>query len=95
MKEAEKTVSEPASEPAPEPTPEPIAEPEPEVAEVVKKDSVQEAVDKVQASKEGHIGTLDGGDQEGAGETASWNSRQAYTNGEQSSFLKRLPRSRH
>lgn len=87
MKEAEKTVSEPA--------PEPIAEPEPEVAEVVKKDSVQEAVDKAQASKEGHIGILDGGDQEGAGETASWNSRHAYTNGEQSSFLKRLPRSRH
>lgn len=91
MKEAEKTVS----EPAPEPAPEPIAEPEPEVAEVVKKDSVQEAVDKAQASKEGHIGILDGGDQEGAGETASWNSRHAYTNGEQSSFLKRLPRSRH
>lgn len=59
MKEAEKTVSEPA--------PESSTEPEPEIAEVAKKDSLQEAVDKVQASKEGHIGSLDGGDQEGAG----------------------------
>jgi len=58
-------------EPVKEPAPEPIAEPEPEVAEVAKKDSVQEAVDKVQASKNGHIGSLDGGDSEGAGRTAS------------------------
>lgn len=39
----------------------------PEIAEVAKKDSLQEAVDKAQASKEGHIGSLDGGDKEGAG----------------------------
>jgi len=63
VKEAEKTVSEPA--------PEPIAEPEPEVAEVAKRDSIQEAVEKVQASKEGHIGSLDGGDSEGAGKSTS------------------------
>lgn len=88
MKEVEKTVSEPA--------PEPIAEPEPEVAEVAKRDSVQEAVDKVQASKEGHIGTLDGGEQEGAGITFPQKYAPClYTNGEQSSFPKRLPRSRH
>lgn len=39
----------------------------PEVSDVAHRDSLQEAVDKAQASKSGHIGTLDGGDKEGLG----------------------------
>lgn len=43
------------------------AETLPEVTDHAHKNSVQEAVDKAQASKSGHIGTLDGGDKEGLG----------------------------
>ena len=55
---------------APESTIEnPVKEAEklPEIGEAGHKDSLQEAVDKAQASKTGVISSLDGGDKEGAG----------------------------
>lgn len=63
---------------APEPTienpvkgaenlPEAPSEKLPEFGEVAHRDSLQEAVDKAQASKTGVISSLDGGDKEGAG----------------------------
>lgn len=44
-----------------------LPEAAPEVAAVAHKDSLQEAVDKAQASKSGRLPALDGGDEEGAG----------------------------
>ena len=61
VKEAE------AAAAAPTTVPESLPEVAPEVAAVAHKDSLQEAVDKAQASKSGRLPALDGGDEEGAG----------------------------
>ena len=52
---------------APTTVPESLPEVATEVAAVAHKDSLQEAVDKAQASKSGRLPALDGGDEEGAG----------------------------
>ena len=52
---------------APTTVSESLPETAPEVAAVAHKDSLQEAVDKAQASKSGRLPALDGGDEEGAG----------------------------
>lgn len=63
---AEEKVEQKAEEtaPVPESKPEPVqeapkAEPAPVVSEKVDKDTIQEVVDKVQASKDGQVGTLE------------------------------------